>query len=148
MRNLQHDPDIIDPGEVAMTPPQRKSTLQHLYDSCLGKPFVSAQFLHSDTFDPAPRPSSGPPANLPPSSGIRSKLATDSVFREHHPELMVWVHREDRNDFFDRLRARLGKPVTAAEAPKPKQKAQPHTSDGDTSNAGYFERLRGMLGGK
>jgi hypothetical protein len=145
-----NDPDFIRPDE-AIVQPQRKSTYQHLLDSCLGRPYVAAKFLHLDNFDPAPRPS-GRAGWGPPSEGVRRRIAQDAALRASPvgQQILSQLAKEERADFFDRLRARLGKPTTAAEAPRPKQPGQPHTitSDGDNSTAAYFERLRGMLGGK
>jgi hypothetical protein len=148
---MRNDPDIIPTSETntaAMAP--RKSSYQYALDRCLGSPWASAQFLHTDTFEPAPRPH-GPPTSGPPSPGIRNKLAMDAAFRKEHPELQALVDKEDRDDYFWRIRLMLGKRIPGQQ-PQPKRpQAQPQTvvdAGGGDDRESYFARLKSQLGRK
>jgi hypothetical protein len=84
---------------------------------------------------------------LPPSPGIKNKLVTDEIFRRQHPELQALVDREDRSDYFARLRSLLGK----RQQPQPQAQAQPqvtHTTDASDDRESYFAGLRSRLGRK
>lgn len=105
---FDNDPDFI-PQDVAE--PQRSLYAQNL-DRCLGQPGAAARFLHIDNFPPAPR-STGPAGLSGISPAVRRRLATDAAFAKQQPELVAFLARESRADFFARLRRGLGKPVAA-----------------------------------
>lgn len=152
------DPDFIYevdhpfgqlPNPTLPAPPQRKTAFQHQCDNALGKPWQAALLTHSDNFDPAPRPARA--TWNAPSAGVKARIMQDAALRatpegQHILHLMA---REDRANWFDSIKARLGRPVTAAESPKPKQNstsARVISDSADTSDAGYFDRLRARLG--
>jgi len=157
------DPDFIpDPGnEVAhpfgqlpnaeaIAPPQRKSTYQYQLDSVLGRSGAAAKFLHEDCqsgFTPASRPARV--TWCAPSPGCRALVARDAAVAASPAgrQILSLIAREERSAWFDSLKSRLGKPVTPAEAQKPKQKAQPHTIDaGGGDLKSYFASLKSRLG--
>jgi hypothetical protein len=156
---MRSDPDIIPTGQTQqLANPEaiaRNGSYKLQLDSVLGKSYAAAVFLHRDLesgFQKAPRPH-GPPTSGPPSPGIRNKLAMDAAFRKEHPELQALVDKEHRSDFFSRIRSMLGKRIAGQPGQQQphqqvRSQAQPHTIDGGESDGEYFNRLRGMLGGR
>jgi hypothetical protein len=147
----QFDPDFIpDPGEVVMAPPERKTTYQYLCDSVLGRSGAAAKFLHHDCqtgFPPAPRAARGTWGA--PSPGCRALVARDAAVAASPAgqQILAYMAKEERAAWFDSLKSRLGKHIPGQQPQlQARPQAQTHTSDGDNSTAGYFERLRARLG--
>lgn len=149
-QQLDRDSDFIYQDEVAY-PTEKHSPFWHSCNNVLGKPYQAALLTHSDNFEPAARPARV--AWNAPSPGVRARIAHDEALR-NSPEgahILALMAREERSDWFASLARRLGKPITPEGASKPKQNgtsARIISDSGDASDAGYFERLRGMLGGK
>jgi hypothetical protein len=165
-QRLNYDPDYIYPDEVAHpfgqlaeptlpAPPQRKSVYRQSLDACLGKSGVSACFLHEDNFEPEPRWYPAPMHKLTPSAGVQRRLVTDAKLRAERPDLVALLTRDDRQDYFARLRRLLGKPISGQQSAPPAaaavMPAAVITSDAgraapDAGLGDYFARLGRRLG--
>jgi hypothetical protein len=153
---MRNDPVIYSDGQLPNTEATARNASYKLQlDTVLGRPYEAAKFLHrdlADGFQKEPRPRVGPVSNLPPSPGVRRKIALDSALRSTPvgQQILSQLEQESRAEWYASIRARLGKHIPGQQ-PQARPKAQTHTTvdvGGGESDGEYFARLRSMLGGR